>query len=189
FRDVAANGYQISFETISAEYIDKLNKEKKLYLFEIHNKDWNLRKGKPKEGTKNLHTLYFEQAFSKENAGNNFIIKLNGEAELFFRPYTPVEKLGKKEDNSGNPVVKNKRYSEDKLLFHVPFTFNRIAPEVKKFNKIINELLANNPDINIIGIDRGEKHPVYLTVINQKGEILEIKSLNKIDNVDYARLL
>lgn len=189
YRDVAQDGYKIDFDLISDNYIIQLNKEGKLYLFEIHNKDWNLKDGVEKKGAKNAHTIYFEQVFSEENAHNNFVVKLNGEAELFFRPATNEEKLGKHYDKRGNLVVKNKRYSKDKIYFHVPTTLNRTASDSRSFNQAINKFLANNPNINIIGIDRGEKHLAYLSVINQKGEILEIKSLNKINGVDYASLL
>jgi len=198
YRDVAEDGYFIVFENISEEYIEKANQDGKLYLFEIHNKDWNLKDGAKKTGTKNIHTLYFEQVFSKENADNNFIIKLNGEAELFFRSKTDKKDLGEKLIK-GEKRINHFRYSKDKMFFHVPITLNRTAPEAKKFNQSINEFLANNKNINIIGIDRGEKHLAYLSVINQKGEILEIKSLNKITirddknevvrEIDYASLL
>jgi CRISPR-associated protein Cpf1 len=49
--------------------------------------------------------------------------------------------------------------------------------------------------MNIIGIDRGERHLLYLTVINQNGHILHQESLNKIKNpgtnseTDYHNLL
>lgn len=189
YKDVAEGGYKIHFDVIDSEFIETKNNEAKLYLFKIHNKDWNLKDGKNKTGTKNSHTHYFEHVFSAENKNNNFPIKLNGEAELFFRPSTSKEKLGARYDKNGNVVTKNRRYSVNKILFHVPITLNRTSLETKKFNQTINKEIANNPKINIIGIDRGEKHLAYLSVINQKEEILEIKSLNKIKGIDYAKLL
>jgi len=201
YRDVAVDGYQLSFENVDEHYIQDANANGKLYLFEIHNKDWNLasRDGVEKISTKNVHTLYFEQAFSSKNVAENFVVKLNGEAELFFRPATSAERLGHRQDKNGkiitnkngDPVVRNKRYAQDKIFFHVPLTFNRTALPVtsNQFNRSINQILADNPEINIIGIDRGEKHLAYLSVINQKSEILEIKSLNTVNGVAYAELL
>lgn len=193
YNDVAKCGYIISFNSISDDYIDSLNVEGKLFLFEIRNKDWNtMHDGKKKNSTKNLHTVYFEQVFSEENRRMNFPMKLNGEAEIFFRPATDRDVLGTKKDQkhkNGKDVVVGKRYAEDKYFFHVPLTFNRTAPDVRRFNQSVNELLQNNPEINIIGIDRGEKHLAYLSVINQNGQILEMKSLNKIGERDYAALL
>ncbi len=196
YNDVATAGYKITWQNVSADYIHDKNKAGELYLFKIHNKDWNtLKDGSKKTGTKNLHTLYFESAFSEENAGQNFIVKLNGEAELFFRPKTSATKLI--ETIKGKEILRHKRYSEDKIFFHAPFTFNRTSGDMTslQFNKNLNVFLANNPDINIIGIDRGEKHLAYYSVINQKGEILESGSLNKIgqnedeEKVDYYALL
>jgi CRISPR-associated protein Cpf1 len=40
--------------------------------------------------------------------------------------------------------------------------------------------LKGNKEVNIIGIDRGERNLAYYSVINQKGEILEQGSFNKI---------
>lgn len=190
YRDVSVSGYKITFNFISDEYIAEMNENGKLYLFEIHNKDWNLttKNGIKKESKKNVHTLYFEQVFSEENQANNFIIKLNGEAELFFRPATDIKDLDERLVKGEKRIV-HPRYASDKMFFHVPITLNRINTDVFGYNKTINELLANNPEINIIGIDRGEKHLAYLSVINQKGEILEIESLNEINGINYAQKL
>ena len=185
YNDVAYAGYRIWFDDISEEYIKEKNENGELYLFEIHNKDWNLKDGRKKTGTKNLHTLYFESLFSDENASRDFVMKLSGEAELFFRPKTNADKLGYRKDKKGNKVVKNKRYSEDKMFLHLSINLNRGKGKAFWFNRNINNFLANNSDINIIGIDRGEKHLAYYSVISQQGEILDNGSLNEIAGVDY----
>jgi len=209
--------YNISFIPISKQYLErgiysilknKLGelKEKKLYLFQIKNKDWN----EGVIGMKNLHTLYFESLFSAENIADNFPVKLNGQAEIFYRPRTEESKLGYREDKDGSirtfidkrdndkrkNVVKNRRYNEDKIFFHVPLTLNRTKPAVsaRQFNDELNNFLANNPEINIIGVDRGEKHLAYYSVITQKGEILERGSLNSVkggnnQEINYAEKL
>jgi hypothetical protein len=198
YNDVAYAGYKIAWQNISEKYIQRKNQGGELYLFKIHNKDWNLKNGKPKIGTKNLHTLYFESLFSDENASNDFLMKLNGEAELFFRPKTKKEKLGYRKDKNGkylknkqgDKVVKNKRYSENKIFLHLSISLNRSKGKVFGFNKTMDEFLIDNSNINVIGVDRGEKHLAYYSVINQEGRILESNSLNKIDGVDYyAKLL
>jgi len=196
FREVEDQGYQVKFEAVSESYIQEKNNNGELFLFKIHNKDWNLKDGKRKEGNKNLHTMYFEELFSEENMRNDFVFKLNGQAELFFRPETPPVKLGKKRDKSNKDVINHKRYAENKYFFHVPITINRTAREEKRFNQKTNEFLADNPDINIIGIDRGEKHLIYYAGIDQKGNLLKDKdkkpvlgSLNIINGIDYSNLL
>ena len=108
---------------------------------------------------------------------------------MFFRPKTAKEKLGYRKDKSGKKVVKNKRYSEDKIFLHLSISLNRGKGDVFGFNKEINKFLANNPDINIIGVDRGEKHLAYYSIINQKGKVLDSGSLNEIGEVNYYEKL
>jgi transposase len=168
-----------------------------LFLFKIHNKDWNkYHKGSAKTGAKNLHTLYWEQVFSEENKQRNFTFKLNGGAELFFRPKTPEEKLEKVTLENGKQLIRNKRYLKDTVLFHCPIDINRTAGDKtsKQFNTEVLEFLADNPDINIIGVDRGEKHLAYYSIITQAEKILEVGTLNVIGEangkaIDYAEKL
>jgi CRISPR-associated protein Cpf1 len=51
-------------------------------------------------------------------------------------------------------------------------------------NERVRHFLKDNPDVNIIGIDRGERHLLYMTLINQKGEILKQKSFNIVESVN-----
>jgi predicted kinase len=172
YKDIDKISYKIFFQDISEKYIEEKNKNGELYLFQIKNKDWN----EGSTGAKNLHTLYFESLFSTENIAKNFVFKLNGQAEVFYRPKVSAEKLGYKKDNSGEKVINHKRYNENKIFFHVPIALNREDGNALYFNRNLNEFLANNDDINIIGIDRGEKHLAYYSVINQKQEILKDKN-------------
>lgn len=174
-------GYKISFIDISDQYIQEKNQNGELYLFEIYNQDF----AKGKTGKKNLHTIYFENLFSSANKNASFPIKLSGEAEIFFRPGTNIEKLGNKIDKHGKVVIDHKRYAINKIFFHIPINLNRGRGDAFGFNPKINDFLANNSDINIIGVDRGEKHLAYYSVINQKGEILENGSLNTVNNISY----
>lgn len=189
YKELNSYGYAISFQDISCDYIEEKNKKGELYLFQIKNKDWN----KGSTGMKNLHTLYFESLFSEENIKNNFVTKLNGGAEIFYRPKTSKEKLGEKKIiRNGREVlvVNHKRYSEDKVFFHCPIALNRGKNNVYKFNARINDFLANNPNINVIGVDRGEKHLAYYSVINQKCKIINSGTLNVVGaKVDYHEKL
>ena len=188
YRDVSQNGYKISFEAVSEKYIDQKNKNGELYLFEIYNQDFAIGK---KGGKKNLHTMYFENIFSQENIDQNFPIKLNGQAEIFYRPKTDKNKLGKKKDKEGKEIVDHKRYAENKIFFHCPITLNREKGSISPywFNRRVNDFLVANTDINIIGIDRGEKHLAYYSIINQSGKILKLESLNTVRGIEYANKL
>ncbi len=79
-------------------------------------------------------------------------------------------------------MIKDRRFTRDKFFFHCPITLNFKAGNAGRFNDSVNKYLSNNPAVNVIGIDRGERHLLYYTVVNQKGEIIEQKSFNQITN-------
>jgi hypothetical protein len=180
--------YRMCFVPISHNVILEKERNGEVYLFEIHNKDWNLKDGKEKKAVgKNLHTRYFEALFSSNGNKN---LKLNGDAEMFYRN----ERLGlkPKKDNKGKDVLDGKRYAKSKWLLHLPITINWMMQNVKqkKYNSIVNEcIVSKNDQVNIIGIDRGEKHLAYYMVTDQKENILDGASLNTINGVPYAELL
>jgi hypothetical protein len=182
------NLYSLEFIPVNKNYIEKLTHDKNgsikyLYIFEIANKDL----GKITPRKYNIHSLYFKNLFSEDNLEKP-VFKLSGGAEIFFRPKTV--NLPKKKDKAGKDIIDHKRYAQDKLFFHLPIVINFGAGKVGKFNQELNKkLLAGNKNINIIGIDRGEKHLAYYSVINQKGEIIEQDSLNEINGVNYYGLL
>jgi len=189
YRDVEDQGYTINFDNIKESYIqDKVDKGE-LYLFQIYNKDFS--KNKKSKGTDNLHTIYWKGLFEPKNLQNT-ILKLNGQAEIFFRKasikYTSEKlKAGhhatELKGKFNYPIIKDKRFTQNKFFFHCPITINFGSPSVPaKFNDKICTFLKDNPTVNIIGIDRGEKHLLYYSVVNQNGHIIEQGSLNKIDN-------
>ena len=191
---IDSQGYNITFQDISKGYIDQCVKDGKLYLFEVYSKDFSSRtRGKP-----NLQTLYWQSLFNESNL-ENLIYKLNGKAELFHRKSSikyskEIWEKGHHTDDPKKkqeyPIIKNRRYAKDTYLFHVPITCNFKASGAKEFNDKVNELLKNNPNVNIIGIDRGERHLAYYTLIDQKGKILEQDSFNDpFGNKNYRNLL
>ena len=82
-------------------------------------------------------------------------------------------------------IVKDRRYTRQEYFFHVPLTFNANADGNEYINEQVLNYLKDNPDVNIIGIDRGERHLIYLTLINQHGEILKQKTFNVVNNYNY----
>lgn len=227
YADTIKSCYQLKFENINFENLEQLVDDGKLYLFQIYNKDF----AEKSTGKKNLHTLYWENLFSQENL-NDVCLKLNGEAELFFRPKSENIKEIKHEKGSilvnkttadgksipeeiyqeiykfknnmisslsdeaqeyldthkvvwnkaNYTITKDRHFLQDTYLFHCPITMNFKSPEItgKKFNEKVLNYLKNNPDVKIIGLDRGERHLIYLSLINQKGEIEMQKTLNTV---------
>lgn len=148
YNDVARYGYGVSFVQISGDIIEKLISEKKIYCFQIYSRDFSPRGNGGKE---NLQSMYFKELFKKENLLDP-VLKLSGEAEIFFRPGN--DKLQKKTLKSGEEVVEHKRYQENKIFFHLPLVLNYCAKE-GKLNTKINQVIASSSP-NIIGIDRGK---------------------------------
>lgn len=102
-----------------------------------------------------------------------------------------IDKISKK--IAKHDIKKDKRYHEDKCKLHVPIEINfgkrkvnpdRLKSENAKFNDYtLGVLRDNRDDLKIIGIDRGERNLIYVTMINQRGEIEFSKSFNIVDNV------
>ncbi len=194
YHEVENQGYKIWFENIDESYLNELVDEGKLYLFQIWNKDFSKHsKGKP-----NLHTLYWKELFSEENL-KDVIYKLNGEAELFYREASIKKQITHPKNisiDNKNPIknkeksifnydlIKNKRYTEDKLLFHCPITLNfKAKDQSKSIHKLINKFIHNtDKKINVLGIDRGERNLAYYTLVNSDGSIIEQKSFNIISD-------
>lgn len=82
-------------------------------------------------------------------------------------------------------ITKDRHFTQKTYLFHCPITMNFKAPEItgRKFNEKVQQALKNNPDVKIIGLDRGERHLIYISLINQKGEIELQKTLNLVEQV------
>ncbi|MBU4537068.1 MAG: type V CRISPR-associated protein Cas12a/Cpf1 [Bacteroidetes bacterium] len=192
YREVEAQGYNISYTKIPDSYINQLVDEGKLYLFQIYNKDFSsFSKGAP-----NLHTLYWKALFDDENL-RDVVYKLNGQAEIFYRRKSIQDnkvithkankaienknpKSLKKQSTFEYDIVKDRRFTTDKFQFHVPITMNFKASGTDYINNDVLDYLQNNPDVNIIGIDRGERHLIYISLIDQQGNILRQQTLNSI---------
>ena len=86
-------------------------------------------------------------------------------------------------------IIKDRRYTRQEFFFHVPITFNANADGSEFINEDVQAYLKDNPDVNIIGIDRGERHLIYLTLINQRGEILKQKTFNVVNSYNYQAKL
>ncbi|MDR3048120.1 MAG: type V CRISPR-associated protein Cas12a/Cpf1 [Bacteroidales bacterium] len=203
YREVEQQGYKITFRNISENYINQLVEDGKLYLFQIYNKDFSpYSKGK---GTPNMHTLYWKELFSPENLAN-VVYKLNGQAEVFYRKHSlnyneETWKKGhhydKLKDKFNYPIISKRRYALDKFQFHVPITMNFKAIGNERINEQVNQYIKDNGVKHIIGIDRGERHLLYLSLIDLNGKIVQQFSLNEIVNeyngntykTDYHKLL
>ena len=194
YREVEQQGYMLGYRKVSVSFINQLVDEGKLYLFQIWNKDFS----EYSKGTPNMHTLYWKMLFDERNLAN-VVYKLNGQAEVFYRKRSldlnkttihranqPIANKNmqneKRESTFCYDIVKNRRYTVDKFQFHVPITINFKATGGDNINASVLDVIRNNGIEHIIGIDRGERHLLYLSLIDMKGNIVKQMTLNDIIN-------
>lgn len=194
FAEVPTQGYKITFRKVSESFINQLVDEGKLYLFQIWNKDFS----EFSKGTPNMHTLYWKMLFDERNLAD-VVYKLNGQAEVFYRKSsldvanTTIHKahqpiLNKNQENKKQQstfdydIIKNRRYTVDKFQFHVPISINFKATGRDNVNSQVLDIIRNGGIKHIIGIDRGERHLLYLSLIDLKGNIVKQMTLNDIVN-------
>lgn len=192
YREVEQQGYMLSSHPVSAAYVNKMVDEGKLYLFRIWNKDFS----EFSKGTPNLHTLYWQMLFDERNL-EDVVYKLNGQAEVFFRkasiksesriihranqPIANKNELNEKRTSTFDfDIIKDRRYTVDKFQFHVPITINFKATGQTNINPIVQETIRRGGFTHVIGIDRGERHLLYLSLIDLQGNIVKQMTLNEI---------
>lgn len=216
FDDAKKSGYRIEKIGANFEYLKELAKNRVILLFQIYNKDFSSFS----HGNNNLHTLYLKALFSdinidRINKGEPFF-KLNGNAQIYTRLKSfdakithprnqeiinknPLVRKDKETSVFEYDLIKDKRFTENKMFLYFSITINACAGNIikSKFNERVNSFLKNNKSINVIGLDRGERNLLYYSVIDKNGNILEQNSLNIINNtyskgtveVDYHNLL
>lgn len=171
YTDVEKQGYKLDFVDIDRSVLDAMVEEGKVYLFEVKNQDSN--NNKQSNHHNNLHTIYWRAIF--ENVENR--PKLNGEAEIFYRKAVPSDKLDKIRDKNGKEIIKNYRFSRGKFLFHVPITLN-FCLKNNRINDLVNKGFSRAENVCFLGIDRGEKHLAYYSLVDKDGKIIEQGTLN-----------
>lgn len=194
YREVEQQGYMLSSHPISVSYVHRMVEEGRLYLFRIWNKDFS----KFSKGTPNLHTLYWKMLFDERNLAD-VVYKLNGQAEVFYRkasikpenriihpaqrPIANKNELNEKCTSTFEyDIIKDHRYTVDKFQFHVPITIGFKAVGQTNINPIVLDSIRHGGFTHIIGIDRGERHLLYLSLIDLKGNIVRQMTLNDIIN-------
>ena len=87
-------------------------------------------------------------------------------------------------------IVKDRRYTQDKMYFHVPITLNFARDGRENINrKVIDHVIKSGLDLHILGIDRGERNLLYYSLIDRKGNIIKQGDLNIINGFDYHEKL
>jgi CRISPR-associated protein Cpf1 len=198
YAEVEQQGYKLSRKGINSSVLEQFVEEGKCYLFEISCKDFIKQNPDSKDS---LQAIYWKNMFTPHSN-----IKLNGEAEIFFRPASLKEKHQVQTNQytiTNEKAIKSGRYTEDRFLFHCPITLHFGTKAEGKFNQRLNQHLkpyienglfrsARNDEgrqMHIIGVDRGEKHLNFYSVINMQGKIVEQGTLNIVNGTNYETLL
>lgn len=188
YKDIAVNTYSVKLNSVDSNYLQTHKDAQEIFLFQIYSKDFS--KHKKDNSTKNLHTLYFEELFSKENNGTDAykglpIFKLSGGAEIFFREKIDDHKIVQwerkdlKQPETDKTPYKKRRFTENQILFYVPIVLNHIN-NGGNVNKEIHQYIQENYHIKVLGIDRGEKELAYYCLLDKDGKICgDIVSMNE----------
>lgn len=196
-QDVLAECYECEFVSIDWSMVLKYVEEGKIFLFEIYTKDFSQTKGvKSANSNVNLQTKYWQHLFD-----DNSTIQLNGGGEIFYRKEVELnksdkaihpanEKIQRRSDKKTESVfkhdiIKNKRFTENKFLFHVPIKINYQAPSKSNVNDTVNTEFTKSDDIQFLGIDRGEKHLIYFSLLDKNGNLINQGHFDLINNKDY----
>lgn len=195
--------YQLTLQPYSKAHLKELVNDGKVFLFRLMCKDFS----EHSKGRLNLHTIYWNMLFDKENS-KKIVYKLSGGAKMFFRPQSikspVVHKANSVLENKSEynqqhkpmskfdyDIIKDRRFTRNHYEFHVPITMNFSAKPSGSFNQDVLSFIKNNGIKHIIGIDRGERHLLYLTMIDMHGNIVKQFSLNDVasnpNNPDYKQ--
>lgn len=176
YRDVDICSYELNVEKqVDKLVLDRLLEEGKIYLFEIRNQDSN--EGKVERHRANLHTIYWETLFKEvENRP-----KLSGGAEIFYRAALPDKDLKRKtivtKDEKKKEVIENYRFSKEKFILHTPIVLN-FGLSQDNVDDVVEKFFLENNNLFFLGIDRGEKHLAYYSLVDKNGKLIEQKTLN-----------
>ncbi len=200
-REALNNCYECDFTPIDWKEILRFVTDNNLYLFEIYTKDFSDKKGdKSRNSNLNLQTKYWESVF-QTNSTN----QLCGGGELFFREkvelkkddkavHPACQKIKRRSDEKiesffKHPIVKNKRFTTNKYLFHIPVKINYQAstPKPAEINQLVNSIFTQAENIRFLGIDRGERHLIYYSLVDAKGITIEQNHLDVINNKDFLK--
>ena len=107
------------------------------------------------------------------------------------------EQNSRKQSTFEYDIVKDRRYTVDQFMLHIPITLNFTANGGTNINNEVRKALKDCDKNYVIGIDRGERNLLYICVVDSEGRIIEQYSLNEIINeyngntysTDYHALL
>jgi len=202
-QDIAKNNKIFNYFKISKQELKKAfdDKSKPFYLFRISNQDldYYTKPQKNKKGIENLHTLFF-RALMREYKNCNSVDM--GKGDVFYREAMKGKKKiihcakkpiyrrsdGKTKSRFDHDIIKDKRFTKPKYHFHLSVLLNFNSSQ-SDITELVNQKYVEDDDIRILGIDRGEKHLVYYSLIDNKGNIIEQDHFDVINKKNYLQTI
>lgn len=95
-------------------------------------------------------------------------------------------------------IVKDKRfYGNEKFLFYCPIELNysrkkygkKVSLALNDINNRVNEIYSKQIDKLYIGIDRGERHLIYISILDKDGQIVLSEPWDSINETNYLSKL
>lgn len=78
-------------------------------------------------------------------------------------------------------IIKDRRFTENKFQLHLSILLN-YGKDNQYINDIVNDNFTQSNNAQFLGIDRGEKHLIYYSLVDANGKIIKQGHLDIIDN-------
>ncbi|PIN99799.1 type V CRISPR-associated protein Cpf1 [archaeon CG10_big_fil_rev_8_21_14_0_10_43_11] len=122
---------------------------------------------------------------------NKSIEALSDEAKAYLDKNNEIDENRVTIKKLKHDIVKDKRFTTNKFFLHCPITLNFKAYGNRNVTETVNDNFTQTKDIQkdiqFLGIDRGEKHLIYYSLVNANGEIIEQDHFDVINNKDYLQ--
>ena len=211
--DLQEQGYKTEWRYIKKSIIDDYVDRGMIYLFKIYNKDYSEFKTSNKLDiqTQYLNYLFSEENcetglvkllanaevfYRKPQITNPYIHKKG--SVLVNKHYTDGKTIGteykKIVENPNNfsnivtkvakhDIVKDKRYTKEQFELHVPICIDNIRKETRNYNELSKDYITESK--NVITITRSRNHLLYVCVFDENRNILEQRSLDIANGINY----
>ena len=201
FNDVDEQAEMTTFRGVSEEMVSRAVDNGDLYLFRVMNQDMS----KGHHGKDGNFKVALLEAMSDRNVTEGGI-KILGGGAVYYRGASIPRKVT---HPAGIPIlnknprswrrartfkydiIKDRRYTEDRFMLHLPVKMNANADANggATLNDMVARIIKANPDMPVIGVNRGERNLITVAVTAPDGRIIEQESLNIMDNFDYREEL
>ena len=199
--DVERQAYDMTWKGVSRPFIERAVERGELYLFKLDCMDMS----EYHYGFDSNPTAILNEAFSKRNAADT-VIRISGGAAIYFRKASlpahvthpknvPMKNKNPRSKNATRTLpydlIKDRRFTEDQFNIHIPFLLGPGNDKMgeNNVNAAVKDIIKANPDMYVLGINRGERNLLSIAVTAPDGRIVEQRHLNVFDNFDYREKL